>query len=354
MALYLFFMANIEHVRQLAFGPESWARWRSSNQNIIPDLSGLNFLTVPYRSGKLVFGGGYDSRLEGYDLCDSVLDGAIFEHLDIRGVKLTRATLKGCNFSGVDFSDRDLSGCDFSGGNLSGCRFDRSDLRGARFLGCSLELASFAESNLVGANLSGSRIYGVSVWGGDLRDAVQRDMVIETSDGSISLDNIALAQFVYLLMSNEGVRSAIDTLASKTVLILGRFSLDRKRILDELKVYVRDNGYVPLMFDFDKPESRSLTETVRTLASISRFVLVDLTDPRSVPHELQMIVPHLTSVPVQPLIEEGNESYGMFEDYKHYPWVLPVQRYIDVAGDLRRVVTSAIGVVNEFIATQKK
>ncbi|AOW13472.1 hypothetical protein LPB72_10645 [Hydrogenophaga crassostreae] len=178
-------------------------------------------------------------------------------------------------------------------------------------------------------------------------------MIISAPGGLILLDNIALAQFVYLLMNNEGIRSAIDTLASKTVLILGRFSEERKKILNELRVHVRNCGYVPLMFDFDKPESRSLTETVRTLASISKFVIADLTDPKSVPHELQAIIPHLNSVPVQPLIEAGGDSYGMFEDYKVYPWVLPVQKYSIGGGDLGVVVSSVLRVVDEFIDLRK-
>jgi hypothetical protein len=43
------------------------------------------------------------------------------------------------------------------------------------------------------------------------------------------------------------------------------------------------------MFDFEKPRSRNTEETVRTLASISKYVVADLTDARSVLQEIAMI-----------------------------------------------------------------
>src|SRR5436305_12152586 len=87
----------------------------------------------------------------------------------------------------------------------------------------------------------------------------------------------------YLLLNNPKIRDVIDTIAKKAVLILGRFTPERKAVLDALREELRIHGYLPILFDFDKPGSQDLTETVSTLAHLSRFIIVDLTGPSSVP-----------------------------------------------------------------------
>jgi hypothetical protein len=59
---------------------------------------------------------------------------------------------------------------------------------------------------------------------------------------------------------------------------------------------------------------------------MARFIIADLTDPSSIPKELEAIVPEL-AVPVQPLLQGSSRPYAMFKDYWKYDWVLPVYRY---------------------------
>jgi hypothetical protein len=85
------------------------------------------------------------------------------------------------------------------------------------------------------------------------------------------------------------------------------------------------------LFDFDKPASRDLTETVSMLAHLARFIIVDLTDPSSASHEVATVIPH-TAVPVQPVILNGEREYSMFRDLRQrYHWVLPTYTYTDQA-----------------------
>ena len=88
------------------------------------------------------------------------------------------------------------------------------------------------------------------------------------------------------------------------------FIAHRKRVLELIREELRRLNYLPVVFDFDKPATRDLTETVSTLAHIAKFVIADITEARSIPQELERIVPDLPSVPVQPLLEMSEEEYG--------------------------------------------
>jgi hypothetical protein len=85
------------------------------------------------------------------------------------------------------------------------------------------------------------------------RQTKQLDL-IDTPEGEpvFSVDNLELAQFIYLL-SQMKIQRVIETITSKAVLILGRFSEERKRVLDALRDELWKRDYVPILFDFDKP-----------------------------------------------------------------------------------------------------
>jgi hypothetical protein len=67
----------------------------------------------------------------------------------------------------------------------------------------------------------------------------------------------------------------IDTIGKKAVLILGRFTTDRKAVLDAIGEALRKNGYLPILFDFEKPSTRDTHETIVTLAGMVRFIIAD-------------------------------------------------------------------------------
>lgn len=174
--------------------------------------------------------------------------------------------------------------------------------------------------------------------------AIQSDLIItDWFDPIIVVDNIEIAQFLYLLLNNQNIRHVIDTITSKVVLILGRFTPERKAILDAIRDELRKRDYLPVLFDFEKPSNRDITETVSTLAHMARFVIADITDAKSIPQELMAIVPNLLSVPVQPLLLASQREYGMFEHFKRFPWVLEPYLYEDQDRLLAAITEKVIG-----------
>jgi hypothetical protein len=156
----------------------------------------------------------------------------------------------------------------------------------------------------------------------------------------IAVDNLEIAQFIYLMLSNEKIREVIDTLTSKAVLILGRFTPKRKAVLEEIRAFVRRAGLLPILFDFEGPSTRDTTETVSLLAHMEKMVIADLTEQASVPHELMAVAPHV-SVPILPVIESGTRVYSMFHDLEKYPWVRELTEYTAPA-DLNEIVEAEL------------
>jgi hypothetical protein len=129
------------------------------------------------------------------------------------------------------------------------------------------------------------------------------------------------------LLHNQKIRDVIDTITSKAVLILGRFTPERKGVLDAIRDELRRSNYLPILFDFEGPKSRNTDETITLLARMARFVIADISDAKSVLQELREIVPNLPSLPVQPIIVSRQEEPGMFDFYRPFPWFLKTHRY---------------------------
>jgi hypothetical protein len=244
---------------------------------------------------------------------------------NLEGADLRKANLQSAQLDTAILCKALLQGADLRYANLFGAK-----LMGARLQGANLRFANLLEVDLSDADLTGAFVYGASVWNLILERTTQRDLVItEFNQPEVTVDNIEVAQFLYLLLRNKKMRSVIDTITSKVVLILGRFTPERKPILDALRDERRKPGrnYVPVMFDFEKPGSQTTVETVTLLARMARFVIADLTDAKSVLQELQAIVPNSPKLAVQPLIIAAQEEPGMFDFLGSFPWALKTHRY---------------------------
>ena len=113
-----------------------------------------------------------------------------------------------------------------------------------------------------------------------------------------------------------------------------------------------------MVFNFDKPQTKNFTETVRLLANLSHFVIVDITNPRSTPLELKAAVPDYM-VPFAPILQEGEKPFAMFEDLQNqYDWVLDVIIYPSVDRLIqvlkKEIVRPAEAKFNELLTRRAK
>jgi hypothetical protein len=243
-----------------------------------------------------------------------------------------------------------MQGCNLGYANLA-----KSDLSNAQAQFAQLESAIMVGTTLKSTNLAGALIYGISTWDLILDDAIQTDLRI-TKQGQpvVTVDNIEVAQFVYLLLKSPKIREVIETVGRKLVLILGRFTPVRKAVLEAVRDGLRMKNYIPMVVDFDVPSNRDVTETVAVLAHMARFIVADITEPRSIPQELMAIVPFLPSVPVQPLLLGTEAPYGMFEHFSRYPWVLETCIYPDRDFLIRNLATHVISPAERYLTANRK
>jgi uncharacterized protein YjbI with pentapeptide repeats len=361
-------MANEEHLARLKEGVEAWNQWRAAHRDIRPDLTGAALPKADLRKIDLIEANLEAANLDGADLQGAELGMVFLINATLRGANLAGATLLGAyleaDLQGATLTNATLTGADLRGADLTGADLEAADLRGAdlteahlshaNLRGADLEKATLVETDFKGANLTGCKVYGIAAWNVNLVGAQQSDLVIPAhTEPMITVDNVAVAQFIYLLLHNEKIRDVIDTITSKAVLILGRFTPKRKGVLDAIREALRQRNYLPILFDFEKPASRNFTETISTLAHMARFIIADLTQAKSLPQELQRIVPDLPSVPVQPILQASAKEYDMFPDFKSYPWVLETYRYKSLKGIItaltEKVITPAELKAKELI-----
>ena len=377
-------MANTKQVAILREGVKVWNYWREANPALRPDLKGADFNGADLSGANLIVANLCGADLSGAniletDLSEADLRGAFLNGADLSGAKLhearlneaqlNEAKLHGANLSGANLSGAGLTGANLSGATLSDACFGVADLSGATLTGATLSGAdlrradlnwatlsstdlrgadlsgsTLVRTNLEGAILTGARVYGISVWDVRLENAVQTSLVITPEEQpEITVDNLEVAQFIYLLLNNERIRHVLDTITSKVVLILGRFTPERKAILDAIREDLRNRDYLPVVFDFNRPSNKTTLETVSTLAHMSRFVIADITDAKSVLQELQSVVPSNPSVPVQLVLIDSQTEPGMFDFFRKFPWVLEPYLYEDKDRLLAKLTEKVIG-----------
>ena len=298
-------MPDEEHLKILKQGVEQWNKWRLENA-IRPDLGDADLI------GANLSG----TNLSGADLSGANLSGANLNDASLSDANLIRANLSKAKLRGATLADVDLRGANLNSADLTDADLSRTGL---------------VETDFTNATITGCRTYGASAWNVTLVGTVQHNLVI-TKEGEpvVTVDDLEVGQFIYLILNNTKIRNVIDTITSKGVLILGRFSdPQRKSVLDGLREGLRNFDLLPIVFDFDRPTDKDYTATVQTLAGMSMFVIADLTSPKSTPLELEATVKQF-KIPYIPIIDISVDPrpFAMLVDsQKSFHWVLPTLKY---------------------------
>jgi uncharacterized protein YjbI with pentapeptide repeats len=267
-------------------------------------LSGALLLVARMREADLDEAELRETNLRGAHLRKASLRGANLYEANLRWTSLTMADLRAARLPHADLRWANLSMAD-----LREAYLPEADLRGANLRGADLEAANLinarlVETNFEGANLEGCAIYGISAWETKLKGSKQANLRI-TPDNKpvITVDNLEVAQFIYLQLHNTHVRDAIETVGKRVVLVLGQFAATRQRVLAAIREALRQENYIPLAFDLDTPVPHQSEETLAMLARLARFVLVDMTDASSVLEAISQVRWDMP-VPVQPLLHQ--------------------------------------------------
>ena len=327
-------MANPEHLAILNSGVEEWNQWRRKNPATEPDLREANLVQAELG----------EADMHRCDLSEAQLAEAYVGKASFEGAILVGANLSMVRAFGTDFTLASMSGANLMGAQVIDATLIRTDLKSA-----NLRLTNLVQSDLSHADLKGCQVYGCSAWDLNLYEADQSDLIITQADEpEIAVDDLEVAQFVYLLLNNKKIRNVISTVGQKGVLILGRFTPERKAILEALRQELRRLRFLPMLFDFEKSANRDLTETIMIMAGLSLFIVADITDAKSIPQELSHIVPLFPSVPIKPIILASQHEYAMFEHWRDFNNVLPEYRYEDRDHLLAHLQSSVVKQVAEW------
>jgi len=254
--------------------------------------------------------------------------------MNLSGLFIHSAFAEGLNLRDSVFSDSHFEEGDFSRANFSGAvfrntKFNKTILTGANFDGATFVNCNMNRVNLVGASfrveeITETVVYGIAAWDLQTSDEMKQSrLVIEktyelysdiVANGRIPLmaDNIELAQFIYYLSNHKKIRDVLNILNAKGVLLLGQFKdggLDR---LYRLHDWLKGKEFMPMIFDFQRPDSMDYTETIVTMAGLSKIIIADLSGD-SVPHELHAA---LTSFQKPIIAYSKTGAYSMFKDLK--------------------------------------
>ena len=325
-------MADINQYDILKSSKDFWNDWMKTNWKELPTIK--SYSKYPLRNHKVENLSLTVADLSSLDLRDfQIFDGYNFKRVLFNNCNLGKLKFLNCNFKKAQFRNADLRevifenctfefttlinanlnqssfhDCKLIGANLSKAEFYKANFNNTILVNCNLMWSKLIETNFKSSSVNKCHVFGASIWNINAENTLQTDIIItKREEIEVSVDNLEIAQFLYLMINNKNIKNIIETLTSKIVLILGRFSGNRKIILDQIKDELRTIGYVPIIFEFQKPDNKDYLEPVLLISQLSRFIIADFSDPKIILEEIPRIVDN-TSAVIIPIIEKGQRE----------------------------------------------
>ncbi len=285
------------------------------------------------------------ANLSHANLSDALLDRANLSHANLSHALLSEAALVDAVLYRVDLREANLDGAYLTGADLreadlsktllraelAGADLRRANLKQANLRGAWLTRAIVTDANMTEADLTGCDIHGIAAWDVQLQDAVQWNLLISGVDENfITVDNFQVAQLLQLVLYNQEIMYLAHVSIEKLVLVLGYFDYNLQGVLEAITSTLRQENYLPVVFQCSISLLPSWLENLSLLTSLARFIIVDATFSKSVPQQIEHVISHFPSLPIQPLLHVGWKREDVLNPLKHYSSVLETYRYSSV------------------------
>ncbi len=274
-----------------------------------------------------------DCQFLNADLFKADLSGSELSRCDFSGASLFETQLGQCTLKEAVFANAKMAGAYLYRANLKDALLTFADLSSSCLVEASLDGADLREAILVEANLekailANCLIHGVSTWKAKYDGSMQRNLIISRYDEPvIKVDQLEIAQFIYLLLYNPAIKSVLDKLTTRIVLVLGDFDGRGEDISDAIREALQKRELMPVFLHFREYSGAYAHETVDALADLARYVIADVSGVESIPAELAATIESRRHLLVQPLLQSGQELWRMYDFIAKYSWVRPLIRF---------------------------
>lgn len=302
----------------------------------------------------------YNVDLENANLSGANLNWAKMDRANLRAADLRSAKLRNADLSEVCLLGADLTNAKLTKAVLKYANLAYACLREADLTGSDLTCANLASACLDKAVLTNCFVYGVSAWGASLDGTEQRELTVSLPEPDIisvrivflgdtsirvpiarpkqpkpypivTFDELEALPFVDAILRNAALDGVVDKIDSKVVLILGRFTGDRRDLLASFREELRQRGYMPIVIDFGVIPPDDVDATVLRLSRLARYVIADISESIVLPYQTKNFTVNQRPVPLAMFVAEGTQLCDdvLFEGLKRFPSVLGRQDYSD-------------------------